>query len=382
LQVKESITSGLEWLLRSGIQNRSFDEGLGGFAAWYDMDKKTHSFVYSEITGYALNLLLSLKRYRPSKRLDEAIDLATYYLTNLAFDRTVGAVRCRFLAERGWLENFCTFDNIIVANALINKHRMDKDREALRTATRILDYLMGPLCLGDGFYARYIGKAKRFQNDPLKWSTGSGSFHAKAAIPLLNMYDLTGAKRYLDLTKKLIPGILKHQDKFGRFITDASSKDTFLHPHLYTLEGLVVAERYLKNPAITSAIVKGMDWCKTMRMGQGGIAGYYTGDGKKIESDSADINSQYLRLLLLRGTDPDDGYVKSLVQRILNFQKDNPNDKRTFGGFQIGDIWFYDHVAKRFDHFKNHINTWAAVFALNAFQYHDGQDKEQTFTIC
>jgi hypothetical protein len=344
------------------------------------MDQKLHSFVYSQATGYALNLLITNKKLVPSKRIDEAIDLATFYLTNLSFNKKRGAVKCRFLADKGWLDNYCTFDNIIIANALINRHRMDGDKEALRVAKKILDYIENNLFSGEGFYARYIGGENRYQNDPIKWSTGSGSFHAKAALPFLNMYDLTGDKDYLDFIRKIIPGILRCQDTSGRFVTNTSTNETFMHPHLYTLEGLIVAERYLKNTAISRAIDKGLGWCGSMRMAHAGLMAYYTSN-KRIEAGSPDINSQYLRLLLLRGVDPGDEYIKALIGRILQFQRDNPRDAKTFGGFQIGEIWFYNHETRIFEKFRNHINTWATVFALNAFNYLNDKE-ENIFTLC
>ena len=344
------------------------------------MDQKVHSFVYSEITGYALNLLIKNKQDFPSKRMDEAIDLATYYLTNLSFNKKRGAVRCRFLAEKGWLENYCAFDNVIVANALINRHRMDGDRESFRVAKKILDFLMNNLFFGEGFYARYITSENRYQNDPTKWSTCSGSYHAKAALPFLNMYDLTGDKDYLEFVRKMIPGILRYQDTSGRFVTNTSTNETFMHPHLYTLEGLMAAERYLKSTAISRAIDKGLGWCGSMRMAHAGLMAYYTA-GKKIEAGSPDINSQYLRLLLLRGVDNEDDYIQSLINRILQFQRDNPRDTKTFGGFQIGEIWFYNHETRIFEKFKNHINSWATVFALNAFNYLNAKD-DSIFTLC
>jgi hypothetical protein len=378
--LKKNINIGVQWLLRSGIQNTTFDESLGGFSAWYDLDQKVHSFVYSQATGYALNLLVSNKSAYPSKRMDEAIDLATYYLTNLAFNKKRGAVRCRFLTEKGWLDNYCAFDNIVVANALINRHRMDGDKESLKVAKKILDFLMKNMFFGEGFYARYLGAENRYQNDPVKWSSCSGSYHAKAALPLLNMYDLTGDKQYLDFVRKIIPGILKYQDTSGRFVTNTSTNETFMHPHLYTIEGLMVAENFLKNTAISRAIDKGLGWSSSMRMAHAGLMAYYTA-GRKIESGSPDINSQYLRLLVLRGADTKDEYIQALIHRILAFQRDNPRDSKTFGGFQIGEVWFFNQQTRVFEKLKNHINTWATVFALNAFNYLNEKDTN-IFTLC
>ena len=63
------INSGLGWLLNSGIQ--SMDEVTkGGFFAWYDSDEDSYPFVYTEITGYALKLLLNFSA-PPSRSLSK-----------------------------------------------------------------------------------------------------------------------------------------------------------------------------------------------------------------------------------------------------------------------------------------------------------------------
>ena len=379
--INNNILLGLEWLVSSGIQAKKDRDDAGGFAAWYDTETKKSSFTYSEITGYALNLLLAFKKKYSIKGLDESINLATDYLTKLAFDERFGAVKCRYIADEGWLENYCTFDNGIIANALINKYRQDKDANALDVATVILDTLMNKLFYGEGFYSRYISKENKYQNDPTKWSTGSGTFHAKVIIPFLNIYDLKKEKKYLKFVEKILELTLKQQQSSGRFYTCISPNSTFLHPMCYTLEGLVTASINLKKESYAHAVDNGLQWIHSLQLENGGIAGFVA-DNNKISLDSPDINSQYLRCMVLSGFQEKHSMdTSNLLNRILTQQVQNPNEPRINGGFRIGDIWFYDQIKGTMNPIKKHINTCATIFALNAMYYLQFNDLNP-FTLC
>jgi hypothetical protein len=379
--IEYNVSLGLEWLISSGIQAKKERDDAGGFSAWYDTENKKSSFTYSEITGYALNLLLAFKKKYPVKGLNESIDLATDYLTKRAFDERFGAVKCRYVPNDGWLENYCTFDNGIIANALINKYRYDKDTNALDVATVILDTLMNKLFYGKGFYSRYISKEKKYQNDPIKWSTGSGTFHAKVIIPFLNIYDLTKEKKYLEFAENVLELTLKQQQSSGRFITCTRSNSTFLHPMCYTLEGLLTASMYLKNKSCSRAVNNGLKWMSSLQLENGGIAGFVT-DGSKISLDSPDINAQYLRCMVLSGFQKKNLVdASSLTDRILNQQVENPDEPRSNGGFRVGDIWFYDQITGEMSPIKEHINTCATIFAINAMYYLQFKDTNP-FTLC
>jgi hypothetical protein len=149
----------------------------------------------------------------------------------------------------------------------------------------------------------------------------------------------------------------------------------------YTLEGLIIAGAYVQKKNCSRAVNKGLQWVSSLHLENGGIAGFVT-DNKAIPFDSPDINAQYLRCMLLTDfykKNPVD--VNSLINRIANQQVQNPNDSRSNGGFRVGDIWFYDQIKGTMNPIKDHINTCATIFALNAMYYVKFHDTNP-FTIC
>src|SRR3989338_3442009 len=61
----------MEWMTKSGIQNEA-GEHAGGFNGWYDIDRKTYPFVYSEITGYGITTLLFMNSLKVARRPEDA----------------------------------------------------------------------------------------------------------------------------------------------------------------------------------------------------------------------------------------------------------------------------------------------------------------------
>ena len=62
IKFKRSLKNSISWLDKSGIQNNSKKKNLlsGSINAWYDPSKKKYSFVYSEINGYFMTMMVFL----------------------------------------------------------------------------------------------------------------------------------------------------------------------------------------------------------------------------------------------------------------------------------------------------------------------------------
>ena len=74
--IDRALKQSIHWLEKSGIQNSLNKKNLlsGSVNAWYDPQKKKYSFVYSEINGYFMTMMVFLyKRTGEKKYLNKGI---------------------------------------------------------------------------------------------------------------------------------------------------------------------------------------------------------------------------------------------------------------------------------------------------------------------
>jgi len=58
-KIENSIDQGIHWLINSGIQNKKGNRS-GSVNAWFDTKRKKYSFIYSEINGYFITMMVFL----------------------------------------------------------------------------------------------------------------------------------------------------------------------------------------------------------------------------------------------------------------------------------------------------------------------------------
>ena len=140
-KVRCSISFAKNWILNSGIRNiNESSKYYGGFNAWYDTTNKKFSFVYSEITGYGINILLFLNKIKPNNIFINRARKAADWLINTAFEPSVGGILCRFDYDSNkFTKKVCTFDNGICLNSLVNLYRITNDRKYLDFSLKIAE---------------------------------------------------------------------------------------------------------------------------------------------------------------------------------------------------------------------------------------------------
>ena len=191
LKLEDRISHVKDWLLNSGIQS-----GEGGFYGWEDLESNGYSYLYSEITGYAITALCFLYEItkddiyitRAKKAAKWIIDRAMHPGGGvLTRDYATAAVEhCSF--ERG---NIYAFDCGTVAFGMLKLYRITKMREFLDAAKRIISFLEINMLKKNGlFYPIYDTKNKRTHQEDTKWSKQSGSFHCKLALCFCELADI------------------------------------------------------------------------------------------------------------------------------------------------------------------------------------------------
>ena len=347
-----------DWMLSSGIQSNE-----GGFYAWYDLAKKSPSFIYSEITGYAITALLFLKNiYNDDTYLEKARKAASW-INNYALLKQ-GAVKTRLYendssADKLYSfsgENIFSFDLGMVLYGMINLYKSTKEKIFLESCVKMADFLLDKMYKNDGsFHAIYNVNTEKAHEFFDKWSNQSGSFHSKLGLGLVDMFDVTKNKKYIDAARAICEYALNKQEASGRFITNFADKTTNLHPHCYSTEGLLYVGSYLKSEKFINAAKKAVIWIFDNISG-GKIDELYnpkTNNFNKFQR--VDALSQSLRLGVI--FEMDRKKLGALKDFILEHQY-LKGDSNQIGGFLYS---------------KNteHINCWSTMFALQALAIYE-----------
>ncbi len=375
MQLEENIASAINWLLHSGIQAES-----GAFNAWFDLDEKSYPFAYSEITGYAMTALLFFNRMEKQKGLMQRAEKAALWLHNNALSKE-GAVRTRqyydakqadesFSFEGG---NVFAFDCGMVLNGFVNLFNETKKKEYLNYAEKIASFLDEKMFANE-MHAVYNLKSKRFLDNPGKWSWQPGSYHAKAAIGLLDIAAITENGDFAGKAGQLCENAVELQHKSGRFITSKSDNSTHLHPHCYSAEGLLYAGIKLKEEKFVAAAEKATEWALLNQASNGGVNAFF--GGKWNSSQRSDVIAQVLRLAAAlksigRLQSIADEKIGALCKRLLSFQNMKAGEQQ--GGF------FYGQELDGGN--KNCLNSWCTMFAAQAMQWQGKLQRKERFEI-
>lgn len=367
-----SLALAEEWLLSSGIQDRTVDPRVqGGVHAWFDLSTSQFSFYYTEITGYYVTWCCYEYRLTGEPKYLDAAAEAVAWLLREARDPATKALKCR-LNDQGWAGRACSFDNAMCLNGLVNYYAISGDEDARTAAREIGNWLVDAMRQSDGsFFSKFDLATKAPNNPGGKWSLISGPFLIKLSIGLLALAGATGEVRFSDAARDLCTWGLQFQDSDGRVRTSPDPSITFLHPHCYAAEGWYVAGSILQNQTFLDAHRKAVEWAAAMQRPTGGFPGYSEG-GKAVDVESPDITAQVYRLwqLLPVGERPNIN-EEAVKKNILSYQC---MDDRAWarGGLFSGSAWFHGE-AKNAE--GQHVNSWVTMFATQALRMTERTDE-------
>lgn len=376
-----------KWFLYSGIQDNNRDSNtFGGFNAWYDIYEKNFSFVYSEIVGYGISTLTFLHHAFPDedKFIERAFN-AVNWLSKAKYKK--GGFLCRFYREKDTFNNkVCAFDAGMILNGLTNLYDISNDKYIFEMSKSIGYWLIDTMQKEDGsFYVRYLTDKNKFVDNENKWSAQSGSFHAKLSIGLLHLYDQTKNTKFKESVISLCDYALTKQEETGRFITNHFDNSTFVHPHCYTLEGLIAAGYYLKDNRYITAVRKGLSWIFENQLPSGAFPFKFL-NNKFLNSESPDFTSQIIRLYILMKKLKlhgelivDNKKIEKAIENILAYQSHDVS-REANGGFFSGAAWFN---GVKNDFTLRHVNSWVSMFVMQTLIYYNSMQnnfKSELFT--
>jgi len=364
-KIDDSIELAKNWVLYSGIQNYGKRCLVNGaFNSWYDVDNKIYPYVYSEVSGYGISFYLYLESMREDNELLERAILSADWIHNYALIADTFDVMFRFYYHENdfWPRNSYSFDNAIILNGLVLLFNKTKNEKYLDISTKIAKRLIDVMQHDNGsFYSYYSLDDGIKLMSPDSWSKYPGSYHAKNAIALLKLFEITGDSFFKNSATKVCDWSLKQQQNDGRFVSVKTDESTILHPHCYSLEGLFYAGAIMDNDDYLQSVIKGIDWIIKSQLDTGGISSTYV-QGKFLPTERCDALAQSIRLIILalnRGLIGEE-YIESVLKmgkRLLQFQCRKPGLAQR-GGF------YYMINGDNIEY--NNINSWATMFSVQA----------------
>lgn len=366
LSINERIELLKKWFLGSGIQSED-----GGFYAWQDVANKSNSYLYSEITGYAITTMCFLYNLTKDTIFIDRARRAAKWITQNAMHALGGVLTRSYIDKPDEHYSFAggniySFDCAMVSFGMLKLYDVTRERDYLDCAQKIIDFLNVKMSKTSGlYYPVYDTKLNEPYEDTEKWSTQSGSFHSKIALSLCELSGICNDISYMGRAKKLIDASLENFCEGNRFITNTADGTSHLHPYSYTLEGMLFYIRCSRDDVYMDVIEKTFDWMIRLQGEDGGFPTQVSADAKRsVPYQRCDIQSQILRLSYYIESDID---REKLAGRVLEFQN-------IYGNYNGGFLFGVDKDAS----VKNHSNAWCSMFVLQALCLLSGKADKET----
>jgi hypothetical protein len=316
--------------LRAWLSSGAAQSPAGAFVAWLELGTGAKAFEYPEITGYALTYLAG-HAAPTADVLTAAMAPADWLATRLDAGNLA--------ARDGWDQNAeYLFDLGIVATGLLVLGRRISSDRYLEAGLGIVSRLRSEL-LGGGISALTRAGPRSKRNS---WSTAGTAHLAKLAQCFL-LADEQAIPDVRAAPARLIEAVKRIQGDNGRIPTHPEQA-VMLHPHLYAAEGLWIWGTAVGDVEAVERARAALAWTWNHQLEGGGLPGSETGGGEQ-----SDVTAQAVRLSL--ALDERGPATERALTRLTRLARE------TRGGLAL---------VYRPDRGKEHLNTWATLFAAQA----------------
>ena len=355
----------IEWLLRSGIYIlKPEDQNYGAVYSHYGAKQRHHELVYAEVTGYGMSLLKYLIEKRPGAPFIDYARASGNWLIRWA-EKNHGIIAMGLSRGKEVREAYA-FDNGICCKGLLDLFALTADERYLICAERIAEWLVSKALNEDGSVKPVLDlDTGRFVEDRRTWYKVSGSFHAKIAMPLLQLFAIKNDGRLRDAAGKICEWAIGQQQHDGNFPVNKTTKMTFLHFHCYTIEALLYAYACERSQRFIDAAEKAVNWALKMQRRDGTLPRW---DGGRALGTANDVQAQIVRIFsLMHMLRRRSGLVEAsqkAAESLLRLQGVD-REGTVHGGFIGGDVGKYRFFQRRsFD-----MTSWATMFAIQALYF-------------
>ncbi len=356
----------LAWLARSNIQIVDGPDA-GGVRAWLDETPGPPGFIYSEITGYFITLCCQLARQgdrswiEPAERAAAWIVERAMHPSGAVLSRKYEQQPERAAADPYSFENgrIAFFDCAMVGFGLVELHALTGNARWLDGATAIAGFLESAFASApeDG-HSTFDANTMTAVAAAPRWSSHFGPFELKGALFLDALAAATGASAPRAFVERLVRLALERQHPSGRFPTMPAGDTTHLHPHTYTIEGLIYLSARHDRRDLLEAAVRGVDWSVTTCLARQPQLQQWSEKAElRIEGLRSDVLAQTLRayevikLLAPETRWPWEAEIDALHAQLDSFTLPS-------GGTAYG----RDEYGAR----AGHANAWCHFFAVEA----------------
>lgn len=355
-----ALSKALAWHLASPIRViRPGTRANGAILHGLDSRKGEPLGVYTEITGYAISLLVFLSRIRSDAgHLEPAREAADYLIRIQSRGGAFPHLPDPSAPATPETPLF-TFDTAVCATGLLRLFRAAGDgryRDSSLAAGRWMLKMQAP----DGsFFAQILENGSLV--DPGGFYGDRSCIHAKVAMALLDLHDATGAPEYRAAAMGVCDHTLTLQSLDGGFFSRPAGRYIFTHAHAYACEGLLYAGTLLAERRYLDAARRGIEWLARWQEPDGGwLANHSTSflsPRRRIETavlrpEPSDAAAQAARLFALAGPGHD-VRRRAAIDFLLSCQ--DPG-----GGFF--------HRRTRLGK-SRYLYTWCAQFAIQALAW-------------
>ena len=290
----------IDWLLNSDIRIRK-GPNKGALYGWKNPNPPSFPFIYSEITGYGITCFSWIaSEFGNRLALDAAKEAASWIERNLHSNLLFARPAAKKHKPNKLSEIYYSFDNGMAIIGMLNLYKITNDVTTLALAEKMSQSLIYRFFDGEKLNPRldmaYNKMSSEKENEIVKWSTVPGPYHCKISLGLLYLSKLTDIELYGKISDSLCDYAVGLQKADGSFITNPGHELVYLHPHLYSCEGLVYSGLMRPNRKHLNAGLAGLRWAvEQLKPNSGGLCQTTAKDS----AEQSDCTAQLLRLLIL-----------------------------------------------------------------------------------
>lgn len=353
------------WLTQSGIQEQESAHS-GGFYAWYSTQERNYSYLYSEITGYAITTMIYLDRILPGATRQAATEQAAFWLLDKAWVPDEGGFLAKYFPQKdSYTRQIYTFDTGMILNGFVHLFRETDNSFCLAVASKAVDFITQRMISPSGMpYPILDVDSGTVIQEITHWSTDIQPYLSKVAIGLLNYADATRSEKVRSHAVKMLDWAAEKAEKRPEGAVSHSDKAIHLHPTCYAIEALLVGAVTLDRQRLLDAALKTWKFVADHQLANGGFP-MLVGEGDNFER--SDVCAQFIRaghILERLGMLPE-GYnmpMERALARLTQLSSPDP-DPRSYGAIMHSG----PERPERADP-----NCWCTMFAIQALSCNAG----------